>query len=83
MADRNLYNTVVYKLAGGTQPGPYGVPNDVLKHMPSEWHDLLHRIFQLAWITGRMPRGWKQSITVPLYKKGDPTTHQPITGQWG
>ena len=62
--------------------GPDGVPGLVLKHMPKQFHEALHLLFQALAITGITPPSWLQSITILLYKKGDPTTldnYRPIT----
>ena len=55
--------------------GPDGVPSMVLKHMPRQFHEALHLLFQaLTIITGITPSSWLQSHTILLHKKGDPTT---------
>jgi hypothetical protein len=62
--------------------GPYGVPGIVLKHMPRQFHEALHLLFQALAITGTTPPSWLRSHTILLYKKGDPTTldkYRPIT----
>ncbi len=62
--------------------GPDGVPCLVLKHMPQQFHEALHLLFQALAITRITPPSWLRSHTILLYKKGDPTTldnYRPIT----
>jgi hypothetical protein len=61
---------------------PDGVPCLVPKHMPQQFHEALHLLFQTLAITGITPPSWLQSHTIFLYKKGDPTSlenYRPIT----
>ena len=49
--------------------GPDGVPGLVLKHMPPEFQETLHLLFQALAETGITPPTWLQSHTILLYKK--------------
>jgi hypothetical protein len=51
---------------------PDGVPGLVLKHMPWEFHEALHLLFQALAETGITPPTWRQSHTIVLYKKRGP-----------
>jgi hypothetical protein len=53
--DKERYLTAVRTLARGKQPGPNGIPNELLKCLPSEWHDLIHDLFTVMWILGQCP----------------------------
>ena len=73
----HLYNRGVYDLAlaslpGKKAPGIDGVPNEVLKHMPSAFHDAMHDLFGILWEQKKTPQAWKRALTVLLYKKDDP-----------
>jgi len=62
--------------------GPDWAPGLVLKHMPPQFHEALHLLFQALAITGITSPSWLQSHAILLYKKGDPTTldnYRPIT----
>jgi hypothetical protein len=69
---RGLYEEVWRGLPEGKLPGPDEIPNDILKRMPSEFHDLLFEVMIMAWKERRTPLLWKHSVVALLYKKGDP-----------
>jgi ribonuclease HI len=69
--NHNLYREVVRSLGNGKAPGPDGIPNELLKHLPDEWHEVLHLMLVMCWIMGKTPQEWKQSLTIMLHKKGD------------
>jgi hypothetical protein len=49
--------------------------------MPSQFHNLLFPLFQQCYKQQRIPKSWKTSLTILLYKKLDPsilTKHRPI-----
>ena len=54
----------------GKAPCPDGIPNEMLKHLPEEVHQVIHKLFILMWMTGTTPKAWKESQTVLLHKKG-------------
>ena len=70
--NRGIYDQALASLPGRKAPGIDGVPNEVLKHMPTTFHDAMHRLFETLWKTHRTPSTWKQALTVLLYKKDDP-----------
>jgi hypothetical protein len=49
---------------------PDGVPGMVFKHMPPQFHEALHLLFQALAITGITSPSWLQSHTILIYKKG-------------
>ena len=55
----------------GKAPGPNGIPNELLKHLAEEVHQVNHKLSILMWMTGTTPKAWKESQTVLLYKKGN------------
>ena len=69
--DRCTYEQVLGHTSKGKQPGPDRIPNELLKCLPDEWHDTIHALFTILWITGRTPHAWKESTTTLLHKKGD------------
>jgi hypothetical protein len=42
----------------------------MLKHLPEGVHQAIHKLFILMWMTGTIPKAWKESQTVLLHKKG-------------
>ena len=34
-------------------------------------HQVMHKMFILMWMPGSTPKAWKESCTVPVYKKGN------------
>lgn len=78
---RSLYEEAKNSLANGKQAGPDGIPNELIKHLPEEWHYTIHTLFTLLWVTGTTPAQWKESYTVMLHKKGntqDPSNYRPV-----
>jgi hypothetical protein len=81
MQDKQRFLTAVRMLSNGKQPGPDGIPNELIKHLPDDWHTLIHNVFILMWVLGKCPSSWKLSHTIMLYRKGDPTfpgNYRPI-----
>ena len=70
MRDPNLFSDRIKRLKNGKSPGPDGIPNELLKHLPEGIHQAIHKLFILMWLTGSTPKAWKESRTVLLYKKG-------------
>ena len=68
-----MFYDILHYLPEGKAAGPDGVPNDIIKRMPKEFHDLLFRIMKKAWEGHHTPEGWKGSTVALLHKKGDPT----------
>ncbi len=75
------YDQAVKQLKNGKAPGPEGIPNELLKHLPEDIHNCIYHMFTLMWKTGCTPTSWKTSNTVLLDKKEDPTeceNYRPI-----
>ena len=49
--DRSAYDEVVGRLALGKAPGPDGIPNECLKYLHREVHDVIHGLFLLMQAT--------------------------------
>ena len=67
-----VYYETLYNLPGRKTPGKDGVPNEVLKHLPEEFHQAIHSLFVLMWQQAITPTEWKTALTILLYKKDDP-----------
>ena len=70
---RECYDRCLSQAQNRRSPGPNGIPNEILKHLPQEFHDMLYDAFRLFLLTGHAPPSWKHSETILLHKSGDPT----------
>ncbi len=68
--DPCIFQEKMRHLKNGKAPGPDGIPNEMLKHLPEEEHQVTHKLLTLMWMTGTTPKAWKESQTVLLHKKG-------------
>ena len=66
--DPCIFQETMRHLKNGKAPGPDGIPNEMLKHLPEGVHQVIHKLFILMWMTGTMPKAWKESQTVLLHK---------------
>lgn len=57
----------------GKTPGPDNIPNDIIKTLPPQWHDLLFLFFQHCYKQRGIPTYWKQNKIIILHKKDDQT----------
>ena len=75
--DPCIFQEKMRHLKNGKAPGPDGIPNEMLKHLPTGLHQVIHKLFILMWMTGTMPKAWKESQTVLLHKKGSEHDWRP------
>ena len=59
-------------LSNGKSPGSDGIPIELLKEVDEEAIKVLTAICQQIWIKRIWPKQWKESIYVPIPKKGYP-----------
>ena len=79
--DQTTYDLCLKNLSNNKAPGPDKIPNSILKNMPPRFHKLLFLFFKHCYKQRQIPASWKTSLTVLLYKKGNPshlTNHRPI-----
>jgi hypothetical protein len=79
--DQETYDFCLKNLGNNKAPGPDKIPNSILKNMPPRFHKLLFLFFKHCYKQKQILASWKTSLTVLLYKKGDPsllTNHRPI-----
>jgi len=69
--DRCTYQAQLKHISNNKQPGPDRIANELLKALPQEWHDTIHALFVIMWVTGETPSSWKTSTTTLLHKKND------------
>ena len=55
--DPCIFQEKLRHLENGKAPGPDGIPNELLKHLPEGVHQVIHKLFILMWMTGTTPRG--------------------------
>ena len=66
------YDLCIKKCGKGKATGPDNIPGELIRNMPSEFHNALFLIFTLLARVKTTPTTWLQSKTVLIYKKGDP-----------
>ena len=66
--DRAEFDRCLSNISTGKQPGPDGIPNEILKAAPVLLKDCMHMLTMIMWATGCTPHKWKESYTVLLYK---------------
>jgi hypothetical protein len=63
---------VVGKLKSYKSPGTDQIPSELIK-AGGEIYSEIHRLICSIWNKEELPQQWKESIMVPMYKKGDKT----------
>lgn len=74
--------TAVQQLKNRKSPGTDNITNEMIKYGGREIHQEITKLFQNIIRTGEVPREWKTSLSVPIYKKGkrkDPDNYRNIT----
>jgi hypothetical protein len=61
------------KLKSYKSPGTDNIPAELIKAGGETLYSEIHRLICSIWNKEELPRQWKESITVPIYKKGDKT----------
>ena len=63
-------------------PGPDGIRNNLLKHLPEDTLKILKEILNIIWISGVFPPQWRAATVIPIPKTGkdhaDPLSYRPI-----
>jgi hypothetical protein len=74
MITRDTINETINSLGTGKTPGPYGIPNEVIKFLPLATCSALFSLL-LSLLAHKVytPSEWCHSTTCLLHKKGDPT----------
>jgi hypothetical protein len=70
-------------LGVGKAPGPNGIPNRALKHLPQLAVSLLVLIFNAILLTHHFPTAWKHAQVISILKPGKdpalPSSYRPIS----
>ncbi|KAK3273251.1 hypothetical protein CYMTET_18497 [Cymbomonas tetramitiformis] len=70
--DMGMYTTVKNNKATGLM----GVQNEIIKHLPDEFHELLHTLMVQMWTQRHVPLSWKKGYFCFHHKKGDVTNQK-------
>ncbi|XP_073971981.1 uncharacterized protein [Rhodnius prolixus] len=71
----------IKKTKNSKSPGDDGIPNEVYKHLPAEWHQYLLNLFNCILEHEQVPRMWAKALITMIYKNGDPSNaanYRPI-----
>jgi len=63
-------------------PGPDGISPRVLKELSHRVAPMLTMIFKKSYLTGTVPKDWRQAYVTPIYKKGnknDASNYRPVS----
>ena len=63
-------------------PGPDGIHNNLLKHLPEDTLKILKEILKKIWISADFPQQWRVATVIPIPKPNkdhtDPLSYRPI-----
>ena len=63
-------------------PGPDGIHNNLLKHLPEDTLKILKEILNKIWISGDFPHQWRAATVIPIPKPNkdhtDPLSYKRI-----
>ena len=63
-------------------PGPDGIHNNLLKHLPEDTLKILKEILNKIWISADFPQQWRAATVIPIPKpnkdRTDPLSYRPI-----
>lgn len=65
-----IYGTCLKNLSKGKTSSHDGIPNEILKALPMDFHDVL--IFPTMLPPKSIPKEWKHNTTILLYRKDNP-----------
>lgn len=74
--------TAIGKLKNRKSPGIDNITNEMIRYGGHELIIQIAHLFRVIEKTGRIPKEWKTSITMPIFKKGmkcDPVNYRGIT----
>jgi len=63
----------IEKLKSHKSPGTDQIPKELIKAGSKTIHCEIHKLINSIWNKEELPEEWKESIIVPVYKKGDKT----------
>jgi hypothetical protein len=54
-------------------PGADQIPGELIQAGEKTLHSEIHKLIKLIWNKEELPHQWKESIVVPIHRKGDKT----------
>ena len=63
----------IEKLKSHKSPGIYQIPAELIKAGGRTIFGAIHKLIIAIWNKEELPEGWKESVIVPIHKKGDKT----------
>ena len=63
----------IEKLKRDKSPGTDEIPAEIIKEGRRTIHSEIHKLINSIWNKEKLPAEWKESIIVPIYKKGNKT----------
>lgn len=73
---------LIGQIKNGKAHGPDKIPSDMIKAVPHWWANILAHLFTWVENSGIIPNSWRQSVIIPIFKKGDrdfPSDYRPIS----
>ena len=67
------FESAIDKLKNHKSPGINGIPAELIKAGCGTMYLEIHKLITSIWKKEKFPEEWKESIIVPIYKKGDKT----------
>ena len=64
--------SAIAKLPNRKSPGIDGIPIELFKALGDQGTWMIHEMCNEIWRTREWPQQWKQSVYIPMPKKGDP-----------
>lgn len=61
----------IKKLKNNKAPGKDNIPSECLKYGGDFLHQQIHQLIICIWNEEQIPEAWKESIIIPIHKKGD------------
>ena len=68
------FELAIEKLKRNKWPGIDQIPSELIKAGVRAIHCEIHKLINSIWHKEDLPEEWKESIIVPVYKKGDKQT---------
>ena len=77
-----IFLVTIFMKAKPRAPGPDGIHNNLLKHLPKDTLKILKEILNMIWISADFPQQWRAATVIPIPKPNkdhtDPLSYCPI-----
>lgn len=77
---KDSIETTMHKLKNRKSPGPDNIANELLKYGGSALLEELYTLFSKSLTRKETLQDWKESITIPIFKKGEKTNPKNYRG---